>query len=136
MSLIHRKHPSLLQKSLEAFKMLIERRANLNATNHLGQTPLHLATMHHSETLVTSLLDQGCDITIKDGEGCTALHYAAQKNDAVIFDMLFTSKACNVADKDRRGFGLLHYAVEGGNPDIVSRVICKGIDAFCEHCVY
>ena len=72
------------------------------------------------------LLEYNCNPAAKDCEGCTALHYAAQRNDASIFEILFRAEGCNIADKDKRGYGLLHYAVEGGNPNIVGRLLLSG----------
>ena len=95
----------------------------------MGRTPLHVATIAHSEPIVRGLLGNGCDPTIKDTNGCAAVHYAAQKSDSRIFDLLFPIKGSNIADKDKRGFGLLHYAVEGGNGEIVRALLFKGVSA-------
>ena len=75
--------------------------------------------------MVKTLLASECDTSIKDIDGCTALHYAAFTDDLHIFNLLFPGEGCNVADRDRRGFGLLHYAVEGGNQEIVGRLLLR-----------
>lgn len=100
--------------------------ADLDAVNDLGRSPLHVATISHSEAIVEELLSQGCDPSIKDSNGCSAVHYAARKTDSLIFNLLFPVKGCDIADKDKRGYGLLHYAVEGGNAEIVRKLLFRG----------
>lgn len=98
----------------------------MDAVDAEGQTPLHYATKSHCQSTVEVLLDCGCDVGIKDHNGCTALHYSAQKNSVSIFGLLFRAMKCTVSEKDKRGFSLLHYAVEGGNPEIVRRLLHQG----------
>lgn len=111
-------------------KLLIERGADVDVVDTEGQTPLHHATKSRCQSTVEVLLDCGCDVTIKDHNGCTALHYSAQKNSVSIFSLLFPAMKFIVSEKDKRGFSLLHYAVEGGNSEIVRRLLQRGTVGF------
>ena len=43
-----------------------------------GRTPLHIAIVYHSIQVIKLLLGHGADISIKEGEGYNALHWAVQ----------------------------------------------------------
>ena len=74
---------------IDAIKLLVEKGANVNSTNHLGQAPLHIASMGASLTnmgeilgywkhyCVEVLLDLGADPTILDNEGRSCLDKAS-----------------------------------------------------------
>eukprot|EP00210_Caulerpa_lentillifera_P003601 g3436.t1 len=119
-------HQVAVQENGRLLKLLIERGADVNSIDKEGQTPLHYATKSHCQMTVETLLQCGCDVTAKDINSCTALHFAAQKNSASIFNLLFPEMCYTVSEKDKRGFCLLHYAVEGGNPEIVGRLLHRG----------
>jgi hypothetical protein len=47
-----------------------------------GRTPLHIAIVYHSIQVIKLLLGHGADISIKEGEGYNALHWAVQMHTA------------------------------------------------------
>ena len=47
-----------------------------------GRTPLHIAIVYHSIQVIKLLLGHGADISIKEGEGYNALHWAVQMHRA------------------------------------------------------
>lgn len=54
--------------------LLLDKGANVNKENRVGQTPLHLAAWRgHSET-VGYLVSYGADVNVKDKRGYTPLH--------------------------------------------------------------
>jgi uncharacterized protein len=70
---------------LAAARLAIQLGSDVNATNALGNTPLHLATHGGFDTLVKFLADQGATINAKNKAGETPLRIA----DGVIVIMMF-----------------------------------------------
>ncbi|KAM4808294.1 ankyrin repeat and death domain-containing protein 1B [Rhinophrynus dorsalis] len=64
----------------------------INATNARQQTPLHLAAELRNIDLVEKLLKKGCDLTITDKQGKTALGAAARSNHTLIVDMIIKAE--------------------------------------------
>ena len=59
-------------------KLLIDKKADVNATDQTGVTPLMLAAQSAKLDVVQLLLDRGADANKKDTKGQTALNYAQQ----------------------------------------------------------
>ena len=58
-------------------KALIKNGININARDHRGQTPAHLAATHgHSHTL-QAIIRAGADVNLQDSNGWTPVHSAA-----------------------------------------------------------
>lgn len=58
-------------------KALIKNGINVNARDHRGQTPAHLAATHgHSHTL-QAIIRGGADVNLQDANGWTPVHAAA-----------------------------------------------------------
>ena len=58
-------------------KALVMRGINVNETNELGETPLHLATKDNNLDAMKMLIDMGADVTARIMEnGNTPMHYA------------------------------------------------------------
>lgn len=58
-------------------ELLIKYRANVNAGDCSGATPLHIASCHGFPSLVTLLVENGADIDAASLNGSTPLHSAA-----------------------------------------------------------
>jgi ankyrin repeat protein len=64
----------------ELIRTLVSHRCNVEATNCLGQTPLHVATIHDNRSCVMALLDANAQVNATSNAGDTAMHYCAQYN--------------------------------------------------------
>lgn len=76
---------------IEACLFLINKGANLNATNDRGQTPLMLAVMSNNYELCELLIHSGADLEVKDEYDMTAEMIASDYYYAEIEDLLKTS---------------------------------------------
>ncbi|MCL2246529.1 MAG: ankyrin repeat domain-containing protein [Lentimicrobiaceae bacterium] len=106
-------------------------RPNLNLANLAGQTPLMFVCrteLDKMENTMLSLLENDVDVNLRDNEGNTALHYAAQnssKNTAKTFcELLLDFKAdANIANNT--GKTVMDIAVENENEPLVKMLLSK-----------
>jgi len=63
--------------NIELIQQLLEQRANVNAADYVGHTPLHVAVINRQEELASWLVEYGADRDIQDKMGKTALEYKA-----------------------------------------------------------
>jgi pectate lyase len=139
----------------EIVELLIDKGADVNANNTRGQTPtdvvgtrnrkeiVELLTKHgatissiHTAAVVGDLarvrafLENGIDINVKDNQGNTPLHLAAQGGHREVVEFLL-SKDSDVNTR-RTGYPAgdtpLHTAVRAGNIDIVELLLRNGAD--------
>src|SRR4051794_19255780 len=76
---------------------------------------------------VRRLLKQGVDVNVPQGDGATALHWAARLDDLAIADLLIRNKAkVNAANDD--GATPLHLACTNRNASMVERLLAAGAD--------
>lgn len=71
-----------LTPSEDVMRLLLRNGADVNAKNHRGETPLHLAASDGEASRIRLLIESGADINAVDRHGWTALHYAVM-NDSV-----------------------------------------------------
>lgn len=111
-------------------KEVIRRGADVNRKNNFGQTPLMLACTGHFQTMemvLTMLLEAGADVTLRDVQGSTALHYAANResnSDATAMTELmldFGEPDVNVINAE--GKTAMDYAVERNNTPLVNLLL-------------
>jgi hypothetical protein len=74
--------------SLVAVKALLNKRANPNASDEAGLTPLILAAGNGHVEIVKTLLAHGADASSTDRKGMTALDYAVQTSNEKIANIL------------------------------------------------
>jgi ankyrin repeat protein len=128
-----------------ALKVLLEKRANPNATDHRGRTALHFlgspATIHQNgpavrlnQTGVRLLLGHGASILRGDDEsGATPLHAATFGADINMLQLYLSScpaeeRRKTMRIKNKYGETLLHYAAVGAKSDIAEFLISQGLD--------
>ncbi len=84
------------------------------------------AAMKGDRDAVRALLKQGADVSAARGDGMTALHFAAERGDAAMTEMLVYAGA-NVAAVTRIGqYTPLHVASRAGNPAVVQALLKAG----------
>lgn len=98
---------------LDGMKLLVERGANINLTDALGRSPLHLACensqsdSHHA--CIDYLLKNGANVSIQDLHGSTPMHIAANEGCVECVKKLMLHKA-NPNARDVCGEIPLHIA--------------------------
>jgi ankyrin repeat protein len=98
--------------------------AAIDATNHWGQTPLHVAAAQfwHGDTAMAAwLLDQGASADVRDAEGFSPLQSAAFYNNLPVLELLL-SRGISVEERTSRGATLLDLAIER-NADVVAQYL-------------
>ena len=69
----------LTSGQLEVVKWLVEKGADVNATNKDGRTVLHSAADSGQLDVVKWLVEKGADVNATDKDGKTVLHMAAEQ---------------------------------------------------------
>lgn len=118
-------HWAAFRDDLEAAKLLSSARANPNATNHYGVTPLSLACQNGSEAMVAFLLEHGADAntTLRGGE--TALMTASRTGKTGPVKALLAHGA-QVESRERRGQTALMWAAADGYAAVVDLLLHAG----------
>ncbi len=96
-----------------------------------GQTPAPVATaaMNGDRDGARALLKKGLDVNEAQGDGTTALHWAAIKGDADLAQILIYAGA-NVRATTRLGaYTPLYLAAKGGHSGVVAALLAAGADA-------
>jgi ankyrin repeat protein len=93
-----------------------------------AQTPAPVAAAAQSKDTATvrKLIKEGADVNAAQGDGMTALHWAALNGDAELASMLLYAGA-NVGAKTRiGGYTPLHLAAQVGNATVIAPLIAAG----------
>jgi uncharacterized protein len=101
----------------------------LGATLSATQTsPLADAAMKGDKNAIKELLKQGVDVGAPQGDGMTALHWAAERGDAEMAQLLIYAGA-NVSAVTRIGlYTPLHLAAKSGSAAVAKAIIDAGAD--------
>jgi ankyrin repeat protein len=94
-----------------------------------AQSPVADAAMKGDLTAVRAQLAKGAKASAPQGDGMTALHWAAERGDSAMTSVLLRAKA-DVRARTRIGDYLpLHIAARTGNPAVVAALLRAGSDA-------
>ena len=93
------------------------RRADVNAKDKRGETPLHVALYHHRMEVAKLLIENGADVNAKDNEGKTTLLWTAYYRHTEVTELLI-QKSADINAKDNKGRTPLAVAIGQGHKDI------------------
>ena len=111
------------------------RRVLIGALIAVAYVPLHGASADVADAAkardaaaVKTLLKQGADVNAAQGDGMTALHWAATNGDAALTQMLLAAGANIRATTRLGGITALHMASQAGHAQVVAALIAAGAD--------
>jgi ankyrin repeat protein len=93
-----------------------------------GPDPLLAAAKAKDGAAVKALLKNGADVNAAQGDGMTALHWAASNGDAALTQMLLSAGANIRATTRLGGITPLHMASQSGHASVVAALIAAGAD--------
>ncbi|XP_071508188.1 uncharacterized protein [Diadema antillarum] len=111
---------------------LLEKGADVTATDNLKRSALHWSVIQGMESVVESLVKQkDCSKVIDEPDrfGVRPIHYAIQSNRPDIAELLI-NQGCELEAGESRGLTALIYAAACGKKDMLALMIprCKNID--------
>ena len=120
-------HGAVINNDIESVRRLIANRANVDAVNSTGWTPLHWAAMHDHHDIVEFLLRSNANVNAVDHltPGRTPLHVAAMHGHHDIVELLLRSNA-NIDAVYSYGQTPLHLAAWENRGDIINLLLRSG----------
>src|SRR5829696_8693537 len=97
--------------------------------NAAGPAPVADAAMAHDREAVKTLLKDGADVNAAQGDGMTALHWAARNGDAELTQMLLFAGANVKATTRLGGYTPLMMAASQGHAAVIASLVAGGSDA-------
>jgi len=96
-------HWAASEGKIGSIRFLLDKRADINAQDNTGSTPLIVATQHNQIDCAIFLLKNGADLTLRDSNGDTAAHWAAYKGYVDFFSLYCYFHAQCVNEDDTFG---------------------------------
>ena len=103
--------------------------ALIAATPRLADSPVADAAMEGDIATVRALLADGADVNAARGDGMTALHWAAERGDAELAEMLLYAGAVVEPVTRIGGYTPLHVAARTGSDAVALMLLDAGSDA-------
>jgi ankyrin repeat protein len=100
----------------------------LSAVLHAADAPVADAAMKGDKDAVRALLKSGNDVNAAQGDGMTALHWAALKGDAELAQMLVYAGGNVKATTRLGGYNPLILAAREGHADVIAILLASGAD--------
>jgi ankyrin repeat protein len=91
--------------------------------------PVAAAAMRQDPAAVRALVKDGKDVNAAQGDGMTALHWAAMNGDADLTSTLLYAGANVKATTRLGGYTALHLAAQAGEAAVIARLIAGGANA-------
>ena len=118
---------SLQNKVLEALQLLVEANCDVSAVTNSGETAIMLIVKWvkiNSQEIIDYLVDFcGCNLSLKNRDGNTALHAACAVSNRGFAGALLKQKSCNLGIKNRDGNTPLHVACLQGNNKLAKMIM-------------
>ncbi len=92
------------------------------------ESPVADAAQNGDVALIKQLLHEGVDVNTSQGDGMTALHWAAERGDTELAEVLIYAGANFVAGTRIGQYKPLHLAARKGNADIIKILLDAGVD--------
>jgi ankyrin repeat protein len=108
-------------------RALIDKRADVNATQQDGTTPLHWAVERDAPEIVQMLIRAGANVKAVNRYGATPLWLASVNGNAKTIAMLLEAGA-DASSANADGETALMVAARTGKPDAVSTLLARGAD--------
>nr|XP_024218954.1 ankyrin repeat, PH and SEC7 domain containing protein secG-like [Halyomorpha halys] len=119
-------HTASSHAFLEVVKVLVQRGAGIDVKDNEGVTALMAgANNTNSNILVTYLLQNGADPTLKSKKNRTALHYAAEGG-CTECALTLLDNGARLDEMDSNGLTYLHLAAREGHIGIVKELLDRG----------
>jgi len=110
---------------LDILKLFFERGVNLNHTDSVGKTPLHIACFYQNIDIIEFLIDNGANPNAKNYEGLTPLHDACANGYTNII-ILLINKGCDINVRANDGVTPLHVATINNHIHIIPILTERG----------
>ncbi len=94
-----------------------------------AQSPIADAAMRGDVEEVRVLIERGLDVNAPQGDGMTALHWAAERGSAEIASLLLDAGADPAAMTRNGAYTPLHLAARGGSAGVVATLLERGASA-------
>jgi uncharacterized protein len=101
----------------------------LTAWLHAASAPVADAAMARDREAVKTLLKNGADVNAAQGDGMTALHWAARNGDTELTQMLLFAGANVKATTRLGGYTALMMAADQGHASVIAALLSGGSDA-------
>jgi hypothetical protein len=108
-------------------EFLLDRGANVDATDSLKHTPLQMAAEYGNADVAALLLDHGADVDARDIAGATPLEWAALRGNKKVV-LLLINRGALVNAQASTGKTALHLAATAGHKEIVAVLLAHGAD--------
>jgi ankyrin repeat protein len=115
-------HYTVREGHAEVLKYLLTNKADVNARDKSGYTPLYWAVCNKDAAEV--LLAHGAKVNARDARYRTPLHLAAEQGHKDVAELFLANKA-EVNTRDDRGETPLHLAAEQGHKDLVELLLAN-----------
>lgn len=106
-------------------QVLLDNKADINAQDLLGNSPLHQAAFSGREDLVKILIQHGCNVGLSNVRGETPLHVASKLDRRKILSLLLEAGA-EIDTQDGRSQTPLHIAVAAQNEEVIKTLAEHG----------
>jgi len=109
---------------LEIVQFLLENKADINAQDEQGQTPLHYAAAKSNFDTVQCLINYKANVNVCDNKGMTPLYVAIQRKSSnnIKTLLLDSSTDLTLTDKDNK-LTVLHLAVYKNDTNLVKTLL-------------
>lgn len=108
-------HAAANRGQKEIAKLLLDRKANPNAKDRNGMTPLGWAAIRGDEIIAELLLAKGADVSAKDRQGNSPIFWAGTNGQTKVAKLLLAHKA----NPDEGLWG----AASGANPEVIEMLL-------------